>query len=190
MTVRPPTPRRAVAAALVAASLACLAPALARGDGLGGKEEAAVRALLPGADRIEAKDVLLTDEMAARIEKLARAHVRDRLVTFYTARRGADVIGYAAIHSHVVRTKQETLALVFEPDGRLRKISVLAFLEPPEYRPPDRWLAQFDGKGPGDRLAVGQDIAPITGATLTARGISEAARFLLQALREAGGVKP
>jgi hypothetical protein len=185
----PSSPRPAVAAAFALASLACLAPARARGDGLGGKEEAAVRALFPGAERIDAKDVILTDDMAARIEKLARARVPERLVTFYTARRGAEVLGYAAIHAHIVRTKQETLALVFEPDGRLRKISVLAFLEPPEYRPPDRWLAQFEGKGTDDRLTVGQDVAPITGATLTARGISEAARFLLQALREAQGVK-
>ena len=83
--------------------------------------------------------MILTDDMVARIEKLARARVPERLVTFYTARRGTEVLGYAAIHAHIVRTKQETLALVFEPDGRLRKISVLAFLEPPEYRPPDRW---------------------------------------------------
>jgi hypothetical protein len=171
-----------------AAALACLAPAWARGGDVAGKEEAAVRALFPACDRIEAKDVLLTDEMAARIEKLARARVPERLVTFYTARKGADVLGYAAIHTHVVRTKQETLSLAFEPDGRIRKITVLSFLEPPEYKPSERWLAQFDGKRAGDRLAVGQDIAPITGATLTARGITEASRWLLQALREAAGV--
>ncbi len=179
---------RRTAAALAAALAVCLAPAGARGGELGGREEAAVRALFPGCDRIDAKDLLLTDEMAARIEKLARARVPERLVTFYTARKGADVLGYAAIHTHVVRTKQETISLAFEPDGRIRKITVLSFLEPPEYKPPERWLSQFDGTGAGDRLAGGQDIAPITGATLTARGITEASRWLLQALREATGV--
>ncbi|HEY6101424.1 MAG TPA: FMN-binding protein, partial [Anaeromyxobacter sp.] len=62
---------------------------------------------------------------------------------------------------------------------------VLAFLEPEEYRPPERWLARFEGKGAQDRLSAGQDIPPITGATLTARGIAEESRWLLQALREA-----
>lgn len=156
----------------------------ARGQ-LGGKEEAAVRAVFPDADRIEAKDVLLTDDMVRRIEELSHARVKDRLVTFYTARRGSAVAGYAVIHSHVVRTKRETLAISFEPDGRIRRISVLAFLEPEEYRPSERWLAQFQGKGDRDRLATGQDIAPITGATLTARGIAEESRWLLRALREA-----
>jgi hypothetical protein len=152
---------------------------------LGGKEEAAIRQVFPEAERIEAKDVLLTDEMVKRIEGLARARVKERLVTFYTARRAGAVAGYAVIHSHVVRTKRETLAISFEPDGRIRRIDVLAFLEPDEYRPSERWLAQFRGKGDDDRLATGQDIAAITGATLTARGIAEESRWLLRALREA-----
>lgn len=174
-------PRLSVAA-LLAAALLLPGPALAQ---LGGKEEASVRAVFPDADRVEAKDLLLTDEMVARIEELARARVKGRLVTFYTARHGGAVAGYAVLHSHVVRTKRETLSIAFEPDGRIRKIAVLAFLEPAEYRPSERWLAQFKGKGGSDRLAPGHDISPITGATLTARGIAEESRWLLQALREA-----
>lgn len=170
---------------LVAALAAVLLPAGAARGQLGGKEEAAVRAVFPDAERIEATDVLLTDEMVKRIESLARARVKERLVTFYTARRAGRVLGYAVIHSHVVRTKRETLSIAFEPDGRIRRIEVLAFLEPEEYRPPARWLGQFQGKGREDRLATGQDLAPITGATLTARGIAEESRWLLHALREA-----
>lgn len=169
-------------AALLAA---LLLPAGAAVADLGGKEEAAVRALFADARHIEARDLLLTDEMVKRVEGLARARVKDRLVTFYVAHGAAGVAGYAVIHTHVVRTKPETIAIAFEPDGRIRRITVLAFLEPDEYRPSDRWLAQFAGKGAADRLGVGQDIAPITGATLTARGVAEESRWLLQALREA-----
>jgi hypothetical protein len=149
-----------------------------------GAAEAVVRSLFPEADAVEVRDLVLTDEVAARLEALARARVRDRLLSFYTARRAGAVAGYAAIQSHVVRTKRETLAVAFEPDGRIRRLSIVAFLEPPEYRPPERWLRQFDGKGPADRLAVGDDLLPITGATLSARGIAEQARLLLAALRE------
>jgi hypothetical protein len=172
-----------LAAALLAAAL--LLPGRAARAQVAGKEEAALRAVFPDAESLEPKDVLLTDEMVKRIEGLARARVKERLVTFYTARRAGAVTGYAVIHSHVVRTKRETLSIAFEPDGRIRKITVLAFLEPDEYRPSERWLAQFQGKGAADRLAAGNDIAPITGATLTARGIAEESRWLLQALREA-----
>lgn len=153
-------------------------------------DEAVVRSLFPDADRVDVKDVILTDELVGRIERVARARVKERLVTFYAARKGAAIVGWAVIHSHVVRTKRETFVIAFEPDGRIRRIQVLAFLEPPEYKPSDRWLAQFQGKSAGDRLQVGNDIAPITGATLTARGVAEESRWLLHALREAGGVKP
>jgi hypothetical protein len=109
--------------------------------------------------------------------------VKERRVTFYAARRGEEVLGWLVLHQHVVRTKRETLSIAFEPDGRIRRVSVLAFLEPPEYRPPERWLAQLEGKGEGDRLAVGQDLAPISGATLSARGVADESRWLLQALK-------
>jgi len=155
---------------------------LGAGSPAGAAEPDALRAAFPEADRFDARDVILTDEMASRLEKLARARVRERMVTFYVAHKGEGIVGYAAVHSHVVRTKRETFLLAFEPDGRIRRITVLSFLEPPEYLPPDRWLEQLRGKGTGDRLAVGDDLPPITGATLTARGLAEQARWLLQAL--------
>jgi hypothetical protein len=145
----------------------------------------ALRAAFPDAERFDATDVLLTDEMARRLDELSRARIPERMVTFYAVRRGDAVLGYAVVQGHVVRTKRETLLVAFEPDGRIRRIVVLAFLEPPEYRPSDRWLAQFAGKGTSDRLAVGDDLAPISGSTLSARGVAEQARWLLQALRMA-----
>ena len=147
------------------------------------KEAGTLRTAFPDAERFDSRDVLLTDDMVSRIESLARARVSERLVTFYTAYRGGAVAGHAVIHSHIVRTKRETLLMAFEPDGRIRRISVVAFLEPQEYRPSERWLRQFEGKSSADKLAVGQDIAPISGATLTARGITEQSRWLLQALK-------
>lgn len=146
------------------------------------REAEALRAIFPEAERLEPRDLLLDDQAATRLGELAHARVADRMVTFYTARRAGEVVGYAAIHTHVVRTKRETFAVAFEPDGRIRRIVVLAFLEPPEYQPAERWLEQFHGKGEKDRLAVGDDLRPIAGATLSARGIAERSRWLLQAL--------
>ncbi len=175
---------------LLAAALLGSLPGPARADSPAGPPDA-LRAAFPDAERFDASDVLLTDEMARRLDALARSRIPERMVTFYVARRGTALLGYAVLQSHVVRTKRETLLVAFEPDGRIRKVLVVAFLEPPEYRPPDRWLAQLDGKGTADRLAVGDDLAPITGSTLSARGVAEQSRWLLQALemaRRAGKV--
>jgi len=174
-----PTSPSLLLAALAAAALAGPTPPSA---GRPPREAEALRAIFPEAERLEPRDLLLDDEAAARLAELARARVADRMVTFYTARRGGEVAGYAAIHTHVVRTKRETFAIAFEPDGRIRRIVILAFLEPPEYQPAERWLAQLQGRGAKDRLAVGDDLAPIAGATLSARGIAERSRWLLQAL--------
>ena len=170
-------------AGFVIAALTLLAGPAAAAIPAQEKETAALKAAFPEAERFDSRDLILTPELVERIERLSRAHVRERLVTFYIAWKGGAPAGYAVIHSHVVRTKRETLVLAFEPDGRIRRITVVAFLEPEEYKPSERWLAQFAGKGPADRLSVGNDLAPITGATLTARGIAEESRWLLQALK-------
>ncbi len=178
-----------------AAALACLLATLSLRSALAQvfkNEPEALRSAFPEADQITPQDVLLDDAAAERLEKLARAKVRDRLVTFYTATKAGKVVGYAVIHSHVVRTKRETFTIAFEPDGRIRQIEVIAFFEPAEYKPTEKWLDQFKGKGSGDRLAVGDDIGAISGATLSARGIAEHSRWLLQALKDAsarGAVK-
>jgi hypothetical protein len=172
---------KSVLALLVSASLAWSGPARADAPQAGKPDP--LRAIFPDADRFDAADVILTDEMARRLDDLARSRIPERMVTFYTARRANEVLGYGVLQSHVVRTKRETLLVAFEPDGRIRRIVVLSFLEPPEYKPSERWLGQFAGKAATDRLAVGDDLAPISGSTLSARGVSEQARWLLQALR-------
>jgi len=178
---------RPVLALLVVAALGWGAPARADAPAAGKPDP--LRAIFPDADRFEAADVILTDDMARRLDELAHSRIPERMVTFYTARRGNEVLGHGVLQSHVVRTKRETLLVAFEPDGRIRRIVVLSFLEPPEYKPSERWLGQFDGKGATDRLAVGDDLAPISGSTLSARGVSEQARWLLQALRMAREAK-
>jgi hypothetical protein len=172
---------RPALALLAVASLAWGAPARAEAPPAGKPDP--LRTIFPDADRFEAADVILTDEMARRLDDLARSRIPERMVTFYTARRASEVLGYGVLQSHVVRTKRETLLVAFEPDGRIRRIVVLSFLEPPEYKPSERWLGQFAGKAATDRLAVGDDLAPISGSTLSARGVAEQARWLLQALR-------
>lgn len=144
-----------------------------------------LKQFFPDAQRFTARDVFLTPDMAARLQALSRSKVTERMVTFYAAEREGKPVGYAALHTHRVRTKNETLAVAFEPDGRLKRIDVAVFLEPEEYLPPRQWLAQFDGKDAGARLALGDDLMVLSGATLSARSIAETARWLLHAFKEA-----
>lgn len=169
--------RRFLFIALVASAW----PAAAQSE----RTQAALKSLFPEAEHFTPKDVFLTDEALAKLQALARTKIADRMLTFYVASAGGKPIGYAAMHTHKVRTKNETLVVGFEPDGSIKRIDLAVFLEPEEYAPPPKWLAQFKGKAVTDRLTLGDDVMAISGATLSAHSITETARWLLLALKEA-----
>jgi hypothetical protein len=70
---------------------------------------------------------------------------------------------------------------VLDPGGSITRVLLLAFYEPPEYRPPDRWLAQFSGRREGDGRdwRVGRGVHGLSGATLTAHAVSDALHRIL-----------
>jgi Na+-translocating ferredoxin:NAD+ oxidoreductase RnfG subunit len=90
------------------------------------------------------------------------------------------VVGYAVIDTHVVRTLPEAFLVVLSPDGRLDRLLLLAFHEPPEYQAPERWLAQFEGRDTTtEGWRIGRDLHGLTGATLTAHAVADAVRKIL-----------
>jgi hypothetical protein len=64
-------------------------------------------------------------------------------------------------------------------DSAVARVEVLAFFEPPDYRPAPRWLARFTGRRQDVRLAPGAAVPALSGATLTARAVTESARLAL-----------
>ncbi len=148
-------------------------------------------ALAFGEDAVvEMRPVFLTEAQRREVERLARVRLDSGLYTFYVGRRDGKVIGYAAIETHTVRTKPETLLIVLDPQGHLRQVVVLAFHEPPEYQPPARWFARLLGR-PLESLRLGGGVEGITGATLSARAALDSVRKVLALYRvvfgEGGG---
>jgi Na+-translocating ferredoxin:NAD+ oxidoreductase RnfG subunit len=68
---------------------------------------------------------------------------------------------------------------MLDADGKMKRIEVVAFLEPPEYQPSERWYDQFAGKKLEQNLRLSGEIHPVTGATLTAKATTEAVRRVL-----------
>lgn len=133
----------------------------------------------PAADTVENHTFFLTDEQVQRVTTLAAAPVDSKLVTFYTGRKGTEVLGYALIDTHIVRTLPETFLIVLSPEGEVRKLHVLAFYEPQEYLPSERWLRQFEQKTVNSNLRLQRDIHGIAGATLSARAVTGGVRKAL-----------
>lgn len=142
-------------------------------------KDEAIKAAFPEADIVENKTFFLTEDQQKQVETLARTRLDSKLVTMYLGRRGEKLLGYAMIDAHTVRTLPEAVMVVLTPDGRVASTLILAFYEPLDYLPPERWLKQFDQARLTPDLRVGGRIAGITGATLTARAMAESVRKVL-----------
>jgi hypothetical protein len=68
---------------------------------------------------------------------------------------------------------------VLSPAGAVSATYLLAFYEPSEYAPPERWLAQFHGATLSDELRVGRGIVGITNSTLTSAAVTGGIRRAL-----------
>ncbi len=141
--------------------------------------EEALELAFPGADRVEAETYVLDDEQARRIRNLAKSDIDTKLIKVYTGYRGGDVMGYAVIDIHKVRTLPEAFMVVLEPTGAVRSLRVLAFHEPLDYLPSDRWYRQFGEKTLAEPLRVGNDVHGVIGATLSARATTRGVRRAL-----------
>jgi Na+-translocating ferredoxin:NAD+ oxidoreductase RnfG subunit len=64
-------------------------------------------------------------------------------------------------------------------DGTVKRVEVVAFLEPPEYMPSERWYQQFEGQQLDEDLTLDRDIHAVTGATLTAKATTAAVRRMI-----------
>lgn len=165
-------PRRswAVGVGLWAASAALHAQGITRDEALAG--------VYPGA-QIKAEQVFLTAAQVKQVAAAAGADVSSPLVARYLASREGRVVGRAYVDTHIVRTKKESLLISLDAEGRLLRIDVTAFLEPPEYRASEPWLRQYRGRALTEEIGINRAIRPIAGATLTARAANAAVRRVL-----------
>jgi Na+-translocating ferredoxin:NAD+ oxidoreductase RnfG subunit len=146
-------------------------------------QEEAIGLAFPGADRVEDETYVLSAEQAKRVEELAKAPVESRLVRVWRGLRDGQVQGYAMIDVHTVRTHPEAFMVVLSPEGSVRSVRILAFHEPLDYLPSERWYRQFDGKVQADALRVGGDVHGIVGATLSAQATTQGVRRALALYR-------
>jgi len=177
---RLPPPVRPAAGWLPVLLLAALAPPAARAQVLMTQEEALEVAFPPPA-RVERRTAYLTETQLERARALAApdVEVEQTVVTHYVGMRDGRPVGVAYFDVHRVRTMAEVAMVVVTPDGKVSRVDVLKFMEPPEYLAPEGWLRQLEGRPLDEELSTRGAIRNLTGATLTARALTRAARRVL-----------
>jgi hypothetical protein len=169
--------RRAACLGAVATVLVVMAP-VARAGVLLSQDEA-LQIAFPDAE-VESHTVVLTEAQVTAVAAASGTRPDSKLFRYFEARRAGTVVGYAVIDTHVVRTLPEAFLVVLSPAGRLDRLLLLAFHEPPEYQAPERWLAQFEGRDTTtEGWRIGRDLHGLTGATLTAHAVADAVRKIL-----------
>lgn len=150
----------------------------------------ALELAFPGC-QVARRTTYLTPEQLARARAAAGVEVPSALVTSYAASCPAGKPGGTAyFDTHRVRTLPETVMIVVDPAGAVRRLEVLSFSEPEEYLPRGPWYGQFLGRRLDGDLQLKRAIRPVTGATLTARATTTAVRRVLalhQVIQSAAG---
>lgn len=141
------------------------------------KVEEAVQSSFEGVSSIDAKSLVLSKAAYKKVQVQAKAPVRTKVYRYYEIKSGGRTIGYGILISRKVRTKMATVLYAFTPSGTLRFTEIMAFGEPPEFLPNQTWMGQFKSKNVSAPLTMGKDIPTISGATLSARNITDGARI-------------
>jgi Na+-translocating ferredoxin:NAD+ oxidoreductase RnfG subunit len=133
----------------------------------------------PEAERVENRTLTLSEEQSKRVTTLATTPLESKQVTVYVGYKGGQVLGYAFLDTRMVRTLPATFLIVLSPAGIVQRVQVLAFHEPEDYLPPERWLRQFEQQPLGPDLQLHRAIHGIAGATLSSQSVTNAVRQAL-----------
>jgi len=119
-----------------------------------------------GKSPVENLSLFPEESDVSKIQSLAKNKLESGLFTFYVGKENGKILGFAAIETENVRTKPETLMIVLTPEGELRNVYMLAFHEPAEYMPPERWFDLLKNR-PLAEMDFSKGVDGISGATLS-----------------------
>ena len=140
--------------------------------------EEALKLAFPGCTTA-AETRYLTDAQVAKVRELSNGEISSAMVVRYRATCKEKTAGFAYTDTHRVRTHPETLLFIVGSSGILKKIEMLSFDEPQDYIPKSEWYNQFKDQPLSNELELKRKIPPVTGASLTARATTQAARRVL-----------
>ena len=131
-----------------------------------------------GKSTVENLSLFPDDAQTEKIQQLAKTKLESGLFTFYAGKENGKILGYAAIESETVRTKPETVMILLTPDGELKSVTILAFHEPAEYMPPERWFESL-AKRPLAEMDFSKGVDGISGATLSTHSALNSVRKVM-----------
>ncbi|MFA6144105.1 MAG: FMN-binding protein [Sulfurimonas sp.] len=131
------------------------------------------------AKSVEQQNIILSQAQVQQLMKASQQPIETKLYRVYSAKNDSKTVGYGVLLNKKVRTKTAIALYLIDMSGKIKSIEIVAFNEPIEYLPTKTWLDGFDNKSSANTLKLNQDIPTTTGATLSARAITDGARIAL-----------
>lgn len=155
--------------------------------------EQAVRQMFPTADRLSAQALVLDAATQAQLQAQG-LKPRQPQWQVTTAWQGEAALGFVVTDAVVGKFELIDFAVGVGLDGAVKQVEILSYRESHghEVRLP-AWRRQFVGKRANAPLRVGEDIANISGATLSCQHVTDGVHrvlVVLEAARRAGTIKP
>jgi hypothetical protein len=137
----------------------------------------AERLMFPDASAFVARPIALTPEQIQRIAGHAGGPFSTGFWKLAAAMSGERVLGYVITDSVIGKFELIDYAVAVTPQGEIKDIEILSYREAHggEVRT-KAWRNQFIGKTAIAPLAIGDDIANISGATLSCTHLSDGIR--------------
>jgi Na+-translocating ferredoxin:NAD+ oxidoreductase RnfG subunit len=125
--------------------------------------------------KISKKNIMLSNIEFKKVQQQARAKLNTKIYRVYLAKKDNKIVGYGILINRKVRSKN-AVVLYFISKRILQNIEIIAFNEPREYIPTKKWQSQFQNIPTNKMLKLSREIPTITGATLSARSVTDASR--------------
>jgi len=132
---------------------------------------------------ISKKNILLSSSKYKNIQNNAQAKLDTKIYRIFTAKQDSKVLGYGILINRKVRS-QNAVVLYIIANGILKDIEIIAFNETKEYLPSKKWNKQFHNISTEKMLKLKKDIPSISGATMSARSLTDASRIAFAVYNE------
>lgn len=148
--------------------------------------EQAQKLMFPEADGFQAQDITLGEAQKQALEHLSGLPARSTRWQVISVRKGGHDVGYLVVDNVIGKFELIGYAVGMNTDGSVRQVEILSYRESHGYevRLP-AWRRQFAGKSVKSPLRVGDDIANISGATLSCTHVTDGVRRIVALMRVA-----
>lgn len=133
--------------------------------------------IFPQASAFKEANLQLTAEQMHAIESLSGLPARSAAWRVVSAWQGDKLLGHMVLDDVIGKFELISYAVGLAPDATVIQVEILAYRESHGFEIRNAaWRKQFVGKTAADKVAVGDNIANISGATLSSTHVTDGVR--------------